>query len=78
MQNLLGEGVLSASFIPVYARLRAEGRHEEAGRLAGAIAGLLIALTGVISVVGMRVRGAAHQAAGARLHGRHATTSPSS
>ena len=24
MQNLLGEGVLSASFIPVYARLRAE------------------------------------------------------
>ena len=40
MQNLLGEGVLSASFIPVYARLRAEGRHDEAGRLAGAIAGL--------------------------------------
>ena len=35
LQNLLGEGVLSASFIPVYARLRAEGRHEEAGRLAG-------------------------------------------
>jgi putative peptidoglycan lipid II flippase len=53
MQNLLGEGVLSASFIPVYARLRAEGRHDEAGRLAGAIAGLLAAVTGVISVVGI-------------------------
>ncbi len=53
MQNLLGEGVLSASFIPVYARLRAEGRHDEAGRLAGAIAGLLIALTGAISLVGV-------------------------
>ena len=53
MQNLLGEGVLSASFIPVYARLRAEGRDEEAGRLAGAIAGLLTALTGLISVVGV-------------------------
>lgn len=53
MQNLLGEGVLSASFIPVYARLRAEGRHDEAGRLAGAIAGLLAALTGVISLVGV-------------------------
>ncbi|HEX5946643.1 MAG TPA: murein biosynthesis integral membrane protein MurJ [Acidimicrobiales bacterium] len=53
MQNLLGEGVLSASFIPVYARLRAEGRDEEAGRLAGAIAGLLAALTGVISVLGV-------------------------
>src|SRR5690606_9129531 len=53
MQNLMGEGVLSASFIPVYARLRAEGRDEEAGRLAGAIAGLLAALTGVISLVGV-------------------------
>jgi putative peptidoglycan lipid II flippase len=53
MQNLLGEGVLSASFIPVYARLRAEGRDDEAGRLAGAIAGLLAALTGVVSLVGV-------------------------
>jgi putative peptidoglycan lipid II flippase len=53
MQNLLGEGVLSASFIPVYARLRAEGRHDEAGRLAGAIAGLLIALTAAISLIGV-------------------------
>ena len=53
MQNLLGEGVLSASFIPVYARLRAEGRDEEAGHLAGAIAGLLVALTGAISLVGV-------------------------
>ena len=35
LQNLLGEGVLSASFIPAYARLRSEGRAEEAGRLAG-------------------------------------------
>jgi putative peptidoglycan lipid II flippase len=53
MQNLLGEGVLSASFIPVYARLRAEGRDEEAGKVAGAIAGLLIAVTGAISVIGI-------------------------
>jgi putative peptidoglycan lipid II flippase len=57
MQNLLGEGVLSASFIPVYARLRAEGRHDEAGRLAGAIAGLLIALTAAISLVGVLFAG---------------------
>ena len=53
LQNLLGEGVLSASFIPVYARLRAEGREQEAGRVAGAVAGLLVALTGVLSVIGM-------------------------
>jgi putative peptidoglycan lipid II flippase len=57
MQNLLGEGVLSASFIPVYARLRAEGRHEEAGKVAGAIAGLLIAVTGAISLVGILFAG---------------------
>ena len=33
LQNLFGEGVLSASFIPVYARLRAEGRHDDASRV---------------------------------------------
>src|SRR5438874_10042328 len=41
LQNLFGEGVLSASFIPVYARLLAEGREADAGRLAGTIASLL-------------------------------------
>src|SRR3954466_1262307 len=41
LQNLFGEGVLSASFIPVYARLLAEGDEEEAGRVAGAVAALL-------------------------------------
>src|ERR1700712_3635067 len=34
LQNLFGEGVLSASFIPVYARLNAEDRHDEASQLA--------------------------------------------
>src|ERR1035437_5478197 len=42
LQNLFGEGVLSASFIPVYARLRAEERREEAAQLAEAIIALLI------------------------------------
>src|SRR5436190_22534843 len=41
LQNLFGEGALSASFIPVYARLLAEGREEEAGRVAGVVASLL-------------------------------------
>lgn len=53
LQNLLGEGVLSASFIPVYSRLLAEGRDEEAGRVAGAVAGLLTALTGLLVVAGV-------------------------
>ena len=51
MQNLLGEGVLSASFIPVYARLLEEGRDEEAGRVAGAIAGLLAIAAGIITLL---------------------------
>ena len=43
LQNLLGEGVLSASFIPVYAALRARGEEGKARRVAGAVAGLLSA-----------------------------------
>lgn len=57
MQNLLGEGVLSAAFIPVYSRLLAEGRDDDAGKVAGAIAGLLAALTGVLVLVGVILAG---------------------
>jgi putative peptidoglycan lipid II flippase len=46
LQNLLGEGVLSASLIPTYSRLLAEGRDDEAGRVAGAVAGVLAAVVG--------------------------------
>ena len=35
LQNLLGEGVLSASFIPVYAGLRAKGDEAGARKVAG-------------------------------------------
>ena len=57
LQNLLGEGVLSASFIPVYSRLLAEGRDEEAGNVAGAILGLLAALTGGLVLAGVLLAG---------------------
>ncbi len=53
LQNLFGEGVLSASFIPVYARLLAEGRREEAGRLAGSIAAILALLISIIVALGV-------------------------
>ncbi len=53
LQNLLGEGSLSASFIPVYSRLLRDGREREAGRVAGAVAGLLMALAGILSVLGI-------------------------
>ncbi|MFP5308965.1 MAG: murein biosynthesis integral membrane protein MurJ [Actinomycetes bacterium] len=52
LQNLLGEGVLSASFIPVYARLL-DTDEEEAGRTAGAVAGLMLAAVSALVVVGM-------------------------
>lgn len=53
LQNLLGEGALSASFIPVYARLVEDGEEGEADRLAGAVAGFLTAATAVIVAVGV-------------------------
>lgn len=53
LQNLFGEGVLSASFIPVYAKLRAEGRDEEAVRLAGTVGSLLGALVTLIAAIGV-------------------------
>jgi putative peptidoglycan lipid II flippase len=51
LQNLFGEGVLSASFIPVYAGLLAKGDEKEANRVAGAILSIL-ALTISLLVVG--------------------------
>ncbi len=53
LQNLLGEGVLSASFIPVYAELLEQGREEEAGKVAGAIFALLFAVAGALALIGI-------------------------
>jgi len=53
LQNLLGEGVLSASFIPVYAALRARGEDAKARSLAGGVAGLLSLLTGALALIGI-------------------------
>lgn len=53
LQNLLGEGTISAAFIPAYTRLVHEGREEDAGRLAGAILGLLIAVAAALSALGV-------------------------
>jgi putative peptidoglycan lipid II flippase len=52
LQNLLGEGALSAAFIPVYSRLLEDGREKDAGRVAGAIAGLIGALTAALVLLG--------------------------
>jgi putative peptidoglycan lipid II flippase len=53
LQNLFGEGVLSASFIPVYANLLAREDEKEARRVAGAVAGLLALSTSILVLVGV-------------------------
>lgn len=53
LQNLFGEGVLSASFIPVYAGLLAREKQEESGRVAGAVFAILALLTSVIVILGV-------------------------
>jgi putative peptidoglycan lipid II flippase len=53
LQNIFGEGALSASFIPVYAGLLARENKEEANRVAGAILTLLALTTSLIVLVGV-------------------------
>ena len=53
LQNLFGEGVLSASFIPVYAKLLAEGKEEEAGQVAATVLSLLATATALLVIVGV-------------------------
>jgi putative peptidoglycan lipid II flippase len=53
LQNLFGEGVLSASFIPVYANLLARKDKEESRRTAGAVAALLALSTSIIVLIGV-------------------------
>jgi putative peptidoglycan lipid II flippase len=53
LQNLFGEGVLSASFIPVYANLLARKEEQEARQTAGAVAALLALSTAVLVLLGV-------------------------
>jgi putative peptidoglycan lipid II flippase len=53
IRNLLGEGTLSASFIPVYASLIQRGREDDSRRLAGVTVSLLVVLTAVSVLVGI-------------------------
>jgi putative peptidoglycan lipid II flippase len=53
LQNLFGEGALSASFIPVYASLLGRGDRLEADRVAGAVGALLALTTAVVVALGV-------------------------
>jgi putative peptidoglycan lipid II flippase len=53
LQNMFGEGVLSASFIPVYASLLARDDKDEARKTAGAVAALLALSTSILVLLGV-------------------------
>jgi putative peptidoglycan lipid II flippase len=53
LQNIFGEGALSASFIPVYAKLLAQDEEEEAAHVANAVLGLLGLAVSLIVLVGV-------------------------
>ena len=53
LNNLFGEGVLSASFITVYARVRALGKEKEAQELAGIVFGTLALVCSVLVTAGI-------------------------
>jgi len=53
LQNLFGEGVLSASFIPIYSRLLSEGQDEVADEMAGVVGAILAVGVAVIVVLGV-------------------------
>jgi putative peptidoglycan lipid II flippase len=53
LQNLFGEGVLSASFIPVYSRMLGEGDEEAADVLAWSVGAMLAMATAVMVAIGV-------------------------
>ncbi len=53
LQNIFGEGALSASFIPVYAKLLAQDDEKEANHVANAVLGLLALAVSVIVLTGV-------------------------
>src|SRR5262245_44221537 len=53
LQNVFGEGALSASFIPVYAKLLAQDDEKKATHLANAVLSLLALVTSVIVLIGV-------------------------
>jgi putative peptidoglycan lipid II flippase len=57
LQNLFGEGVLSGSFIPVYARLLEEKDDVVADRVAGVVASVLAMFIAIVVVFGVLLSG---------------------
>lgn len=55
LRNLLGEGTLSASMVPIYSEFLEQGKHEEANRFAGAVLGLLTVVSAAAVLLGLMI-----------------------
>ncbi len=55
LRNLLGEGTLSASMVPIYSELVGKGDEERAQRFAGAVLGILAVAAFALAVVGVLI-----------------------
>ena len=53
LQNMLGEGVLSASFIPIYSKLLGDGEHDKARRLALSLLTVIFVLVSALVCLGV-------------------------
>lgn len=53
LSNLFGEGVLSAAFVTVYAKLRAQGKDQEAEHVAESVFGILGLVCAVLVLIGI-------------------------
>ena len=53
LQNLFGEGALSASFIPVYSKLLSEGKEKEAKEMASTVFSILVILVFILCSLGV-------------------------
>ncbi len=51
LRSLVADAALSAAFVPMFARLREEGREQEAKRLTGALIGLISMVLGAITLL---------------------------
>ncbi len=70
IRNLLGEGTLSASFIPVYAALNEREDKATARALAGAVLGLLLLASALLALIGIGFAPALVTLIGAGLEGQ--------
>ena len=52
LRNLMGEGTLSASMVPVYSEFLVQGRHAEAKRFAGAVLGIVAVVAAAVVLLG--------------------------